>query len=329
MKNKSEKIIDRIIGFLILSMILLLLGLLFRDSLGFRGFPFGWYHHPNYIRYELLIASFGVLLAVTICAAVISAFIGGIREPVMKDSMARSLEAKPLKPTVEPEETKVIVKDSKRKESKTPELKTLAKAANKGNSSKDNKSITKLIILGIAVLFLFFSMFIDDDEDYDTGYDDGTYDYELTDDTEIMSEAASEAVYQFMNGDFDSLSEIGDTSTIDDHVFNDEAGYEEYEDPYMYSTDEIEQMAFRYIVHDDASDEYSDAYLVGILVESSYDADTSVNAKVVGMSIYDFTSYDDYTDYLGNSSRWISSAECSVIGKTEIDGSFILNVFGE
>ena len=332
MNNKSEKIIDRILGYLTLSIILLLLGLLFTDERGFRGFPFGWYHQPQYIRYEELIASFAALLALTICAAVISAIIGGIREPVMKEIKVKVPETNTLKPVVKSEKKEKASKEIVRKEVKVPELKTLVKTTDKSKSGNKQGSIQKFAIIALTLAVFGVSFFASlEDEDYDSGYDDDTYDYEydLTDDTEFMSDTASEAVNLFCNGDYDSLSEIGDTSRIEDVLISDRYYYEQFDEPYMYSTDDAEQMVFRYILHSDDFDDEADWLLVGVLVETIYDEYPSENAKVTGMCVYDFQSYDDYQDYQDDPSRWITPAECHVIGKTDIDGSFILNVFDE
>ena len=333
MNNKSEKVIDRILGYLTLSIIFLLLGLLIKDERGFRGFPFGWYHYPQYVKYDWFITSFIVLFAVTVCAAIISAVIGGIREPAMKVIKAKTPETDTIKPVVRTVKKESISKDSRSKELKIPEVKTVLKQASKSSSEdKKGESIAKLAIIGITIAIFGFSFFASlYEDDYDSGYDDGTYDYDydLTDDTEFMSETASETVNLFRNGDYDSLSEIGDTSHIEDVLLTGAYDYEEFEEPYVYSTDDAEQMVFRYILHNDDFDQDADWLLVGVLVETSYDGEPSENAKTTGMCVYNFKSYDDYQDYLDDPARWITPAECFVLGKTDIDGTFILNVFNE
>ncbi len=329
----TESIIDRIVGHMTLAVILLLLGMLMRDQSGFKGFPFGWFHYPEYIKYDMLASSFLILLALTVFADIISTLVGRAKEPTMDEPTRKEPEIVTTETTVIPARREFRSNDKVRKDLSSGKTKPLLKPADIGKIAAGKKNSAKKLgpVIWVLVVISFFAVLgIDDNENYDYGTDyDDTYDYDVTEDSDFSEDVALDAMYSLVSGDYDSLSEIGDTSSIDAALDLDGTEIEPFGDPYENSDSDIEYTAYRYILYGDREDEDADLFLAGVLVENSYADGSDDNTRVIGMSIYYFRSYEEFQAYYDDPVRWFTPTECFNIGTTELEKTFVLNLFSK
>ena len=322
--NTAESVIDRIVGHLTLAALLLLFGLVFSDKWGFRGFPFGWFHAPQFTRYDRLIASFLILIAVTVCGDLIAAAIGRINEPSMKvveNKAPRSISA----------ETVVVPTNKSRQESThrpaaPREVKTLVKpSADKrlpGNNGK--KKISALIWIVVAIAILSFIGGSVDDNDYDTNYDDNTYEdsYDYT-----LTEISDDIIYLIKWGYYDDLSQLGDPTPVEEVGDLSGCEVECYKDQY-FTTDDKKHAIVKYMLYEDRENEDAAVYLVGLLIGGDVSETYPKDTKLEGFTIYKFSSYNEYKEFYESEDGeiLIDKAKCVSLGEVEAENMFILNM---
>ncbi len=335
MKRNGEQIIDRIIGYLTLSLILLLCGLFIRDERGLRGFPFGWYHSGN-VRFEWLILSLAVLLAVTVFAAVISAVIGGIIEPSVKEPKETNTDR--LAVTTEVVSSPIEDINAEVHSGKKSGNRKIAAATHKQHEKKNDKNPAIIALsVAFAIFVLLATFFADDQSNYDDYDYEDTYDYDVTDYEDVISSTAYDALDRIAQGDYDIIYDLGAEDQAEYFEDLNISEIESFGYPYESEDDDGSVLsANAYILYEDGwgEDSDSDIYLAGVLVGYSEDQDQPDNAKVAGLSIYRFKTYDEYLTYYENEDdgtnnvlSWITPAECHNAGLTEMDGTFILNFF--
>lgn len=322
--NKAESIIDRVVAHLTLVTLLVIVGLLFKDQMGFRGFPFAWFHVPDLARYDRLITSFVVLLAVSVCADLIASAIGRIKEPAMKVFESRTPSISAETAVMPAERTEA---ERAGKQSGPRELKTLIQHANNTKTYRTNKGKKKLsalvwIVVAIAILsFIGGSV---DDKDYDTNYDDNTYEdsYDYT-----LTEISDDIIYLIKWGYYDDLSQLGDPTPVEEVGDLSGCEVECYKDQY-FTTDDKKHAIFKYMLYEDRENEDAAVYLVGLLIGGDVSETYPKDTKLEGFTIYKFSSYDEYKEFYESEDGeiLIDKAKCVSLGEVEAENMFILNM---
>ena len=336
-KRSGEPIVDRIVGHLTLAALLLLFGLLFKDQFGFRGFPLGWFHQPQFTRYDRLIASFLILLAVTVCADLISAAIGRIKEPAMRTTENKA-------PSGISAETIAVPVESTGRDSARTATNTARKADFRnirkpvvnnrpagGGKGKNKISALIWIVVGISILSFMGSVIddndfdTDDSSDYDTEYND-TNDYDPYE-YYTLRDIADDVIYHFKWGEYDDLSGLGDMKPFEDLGDLSTYHYELFKYQY-YTTDDEKNAVFKYVLYEDYNDENADVYLAGVLLSGDVTEDYPKDTKAAGFTIYKFGSHDEFENFYDKEDGEviIDSLKCISIGETEAEGMFILNM---
>ena len=322
-RTSSESVIDRILGCLILSALLLLLGLIHVDQWSFRGFPFGWYHTSGEIRYESMFASFAALLAVVTGAFILSAVIGRIKEPSLRTmsgiSSAEAVRANT--PAYEPKEVKTGYPRETVKTASSAVKKPAVRKPDGGEDSglsKPHKEIRSLLdsavntasedeegpkksfwsliafVIGLAVIIIPVLIPDDSPDDYYYDDDDTVLEYSAYDEARYK---ADEAIEWLQDGDEDALSSVGDVpSELPLEYLANTTGSYMWD---YFPSDDMEdrtQAVFRYVLfgydYDEDEDEvtYDDeedpVYLVAVLIEGDDLTGYPEEAYVSGISVY-------------------------------------------